>query len=41
MERTLISLLIEPSFGIAEAPRVNVEYEVETEPLSKEMLANW
>lgn len=23
------------------APRVNVEYEVETEPLSKEMLANW
>lgn len=24
-----------------EAPRVNVEYEVETEPLSKEMLANW
>ena len=26
---------------LAEAPRVNVEYEVETEPLSKEMLANW
>ncbi|KAJ9124058.1 hypothetical protein QFC22_000851 [Naganishia vaughanmartiniae] len=31
------ALFIRPS----EAPRVNVEYEVETEPLSKEMLANW
>jgi hypothetical protein len=25
----------------SEAPRVDVEYEMETEPLSKEMLASW
>lgn len=35
------SLLTESLALFAEAPRVNVEYEVETEPLSKEMLANW